>query len=161
MRPADVREAATGMIRQRGGKRFVAHLLGVSTSVVFVWGSAASADTGPSRNPVADEDVHSGNGTRNHNIFSMKSPTSNRGYQHTSTSTAGGRTNVYNAICRYVRVCTMTWKPGRQKAEPTTRPMDDVNEAPGEDTFFYAGPLGVMMGTSRPAATSTGGNRLA
>jgi hypothetical protein len=169
----DVQGDAQRMIRQRGSrargdKRLVAHLLGVSTSVVLMCGVtplSASADVDPPRtgraegNPVTD-DVHNGNGARNHNIFSMKSPTNNHGYQHTSTSTAGGMTSIYNAMCRYVRVCRITWQPGPQKTEPTTRSKagsrapNNVDtqgpSTPGTSTFFYAGPLGVMMGTSTP-----------
>jgi hypothetical protein len=168
------------MIRRRGGeacgnKRLVAHLLGVSTSVVFVCGTAsfpASADVEPPRAGPADgspvtDDVRNGNGGRNHNIFSMKSPTNNHGYQHTSTSTAGGRTSVYNAMCRYVTFCTITRRVGPRRTKPVTRSnvgafashsgekagAKPYSSVPRMNTFFYAGPLGFMMGSWIPAAS--------
>src|SRR5262245_52830840 len=90
-----------------GWWRFVVvGFLGVSGSVGYGLVSASAyADGDP-----ATDDVRTGNGSRNHTISSMKSPTSNRGYQHTSTSTAGGMTDVHNALCRYVFICTINQK---------------------------------------------------
>jgi hypothetical protein len=86
----------------------------VGISAAFIGGIAplpASADTDPPQTEHAPGDgirTHDGNGTHNRNIFSVKSPTNNHGYQHTSTSTAGGMTSIQNALCRHAKVCNIT-----------------------------------------------------
>jgi hypothetical protein len=139
----------------RRTRRAVGLLGGVSVSILFVWGSvplAASADTEPKPTNRIDH----GNGTRNRNIFSLKSPTHNRGYQHTSTSTAGGRTSVQNALCRHVTECNI-----RQLVIPrqNARPAGEVRTPPRESAsasapapaapfvvpFLYIGPDDVVM----------------
>ena len=65
------------------------------------------------RRPAAARDGshhHDGNGRHNRNIISVRSPTHNRGYQHTNNSNAGGTNPVQNALCRHVTVCKVTQK---------------------------------------------------
>jgi hypothetical protein len=75
---------------------------------------------------------HDGNGHHNRNIISVRSPTHNRGYQHTNNSNAGGMNPVQNALCRNVTVCTINQKvnviqPARP-AEPVTVPIQTLPE---------------------------------
>jgi hypothetical protein len=87
-------------------------LVGASASAALIWGFGvlpASADPEPDQTNTTDH-IHYGNGTRNRNIFSTRSPTHNQGYQHTSTSTAGGATSVQNAMCKHVKVCNIIQK---------------------------------------------------
>ncbi|MEU9891627.1 hypothetical protein [Sphaerisporangium sp. NPDC051011] len=51
-----------------------------------------------------------GNGSRNNSIVSVKSPTSNKGIQHTQADSVNGSTAVLNALCRQVKVCNITLK---------------------------------------------------
>jgi hypothetical protein len=114
-------------------------LAGASASAVFMWGIAllpANADAAriphaPSATNLATDHSHNGNGRRNHNISSVRSPTHNRGYQHTSNSNAGGMTHVQNALCKNAKVCKISLKvivvtPGKpsrtapEKAEALT-----------------------------------------
>lgn len=46
-----------------------------------------------------------GNGTNNHNAFSIRSPTHNGGVQAISNANAGGRTSSRNALCKKTRFC--------------------------------------------------------
>ncbi|MFB9836493.1 hypothetical protein [Actinoallomurus acaciae] len=48
---------------------------------------------------------HNGNGTYNHNAFSIRSPTRNSGLQAISNANAGGASSSRNALCRHVRFC--------------------------------------------------------
>jgi hypothetical protein len=48
---------------------------------------------------------HNGNGTNNHNAFSIRSPTHNGGVQSISNANAGGRTSSRNALCKKTRFC--------------------------------------------------------
>jgi hypothetical protein len=48
--------------------------------------------------------------TRNSGITSVQSPTKNRGFQHTSTTTTDGTTSVQNALCKRTKVCNITQK---------------------------------------------------
>jgi hypothetical protein len=82
---------------------------------------------------VRDGDHHDGNGHHNRNIVSVHSPTTNRGYQHTSNSNAGGTNPVQNALCRHVTVCTITQKvnivqPERPAPPPTVVPIEAIPE---------------------------------
>jgi hypothetical protein len=82
---------------------------------------------------VRDGDHHDGNGHHNRNIISVHSPTTNRGYQHTSNSNAGGTNPVQNALCRHVTVCTITQKvnittPERPAPPPTIVPIQAIPE---------------------------------
>jgi hypothetical protein len=106
------------MIYQHDGRALrrrnlaVRFLVGASASTAFIWGSVplpASADPEPAQTDATDHG-HYGNGTHNGNIFSTRSPTHNQGYQHTSTSTAGGATSIQNAMCRNVKVCNIIQK---------------------------------------------------
>jgi hypothetical protein len=116
------------------------------------------ADTG------GDHGNGHGNGTRNRNIFSVRSPTNNHGYQHTSTSTAGGRTSVQNGLCTHVVICNITQQAGGKPAEPQPEavpavppapqvvpvpqappPQPPRPPAPNFGPFMYIGPLGFMF----------------
>jgi hypothetical protein len=48
---------------------------------------------------------HNGNGTYNHNAFSIRSPTRNGGVQSISNANAGGVTSSRNALCKRARLC--------------------------------------------------------
>ena len=123
---------------------------------------------------VRDGNHHDGNGHHNRNIISVHSPTTNRGYQHTSNSNAGGTNPVQNALCRHVTVCTITQKvhfvqPVRPAPPPTIVPIQAIPEpqralaprAPAprapvrpRGPFVYFGPEGFLLmapGSSGPA----------
>jgi|1186.fasta_scaffold236471_2 hypothetical protein len=56
--------------------------------------------------PQAYGDInHNGNGTHNHNAFSIRSPTRNSGVQAISNANAGGISSSRNALCKRARVC--------------------------------------------------------
>lgn len=91
-----------------------AHILaGASASTTFSWGIvllSPNADAAPVLTEVTAktlpaDDNNDGNGTRNRNIVSVRSPTSNHGYQHTSNSNAGGMVSIHSALCKHVPVC--------------------------------------------------------
>jgi hypothetical protein len=93
-------------------------LAGASASTAFSWGIAflsPSADAAPvpaeltAETVVADHN-DDGNGTRNRNIMSVRSPASNSGYQHMSNSNADGHTSVHDALCAHVSICTISQK---------------------------------------------------
>lgn len=48
---------------------------------------------------------HNGNGTHNHNAFSIRSPTRNDGVQAISNANAGGVGSSRNALCKRTRFC--------------------------------------------------------
>jgi hypothetical protein len=82
---------------------------------------------------IRDGNHHDGNGHHNRNIISVRSPTTNRGYQHTNNSNAGGTNPVQNALCRHVTVCTITQKvqilqPERPAPPPTIVPIQAIPE---------------------------------
>ena len=115
---------------------------------------------------------HYGNGRHNRNIVSVRSPTHNRGYQHTNNSNAGGTNPVQNALCRHVTVCHVTQQitvvqPERpaapaaepvvvhaltQQAAPRGRPEERRFRAP----FLYLGPYGLLLMTSDSAGFGFG-----
>lgn len=124
--------------------------------------------------PQADQDDRGGhgNGTHNRNIFSVQSPTHNHGYQHTSTSTAGGRTNVQNGLCHHVVICNITQqadakpaapepattpvaprlempKPVAPQVTPVPRGLPEVAPAFSFGPFFSIGPSGIMFSIPR------------
>jgi len=109
------------MTCRRGSRAFltgrIAGLLlaGTSASTAFVAGVVplgAAADNGHGRADRAVRNVMSTQGKdpqdRPRNKLSVSGDTHNRGYQHTSTNTAGGSSNVQNALCRRARVCNIT-----------------------------------------------------
>jgi hypothetical protein len=55
--------------------------------------------------PACADNNHNGNGTHNHNAFSIRSPTHNGGVQAISNANAGGRTSSRNALCNRTRLC--------------------------------------------------------
>jgi hypothetical protein len=54
---------------------------------------------------------HNGNGTHNHNAFSIRSPTRNSGVQAISNANAGGVSWSRNALCKKVRICHIRQAP--------------------------------------------------
>jgi hypothetical protein len=111
------------------------HLVAASAATVF-YGGVDSRPPRASRRPAAaardGNHHHDGNGHHNRNIISVRSPTNNRGYQHTSNGNAGGVNPVQNALCRHVTVCTINQKvniiqPARP-AEPVTVPVQTLPE---------------------------------
>lgn len=110
---------------------------------------------------------HDGNGRHNRTIVSVRSPTNNRGYQHTTNSNAGGTNPVQNALCRQAAVCHVTQKitlimPERPAPEPVVvqalLPQTVVQQSRprAEPTirspFMYMGPSGFLF-----AAPDSGG----
>ncbi|GGK75249.1 hypothetical protein Sme01_50860 [Sphaerisporangium melleum] len=65
------------------------------------------AGHGDDDGPGGTQIIRSGNGKRNNTINEIASPTSNRGFQHTSTDTMGGATGIQNALCKNTKVCTI------------------------------------------------------
>lgn len=59
----------------------------------------------PQGRAMAGDNNHNGNGTHNHNAFSIRSPTHNHGIQPVSNANAGGVTHTRNAFCKKVRFC--------------------------------------------------------
>lgn len=107
------------MTCRRGGGAFltgrIAGLLlaGASASTAFITGVAplgAAADNGHGRADRAVRNVAQGKDPQHRpgTKLSVSGATRNRGYQHTSTNTAGGSSNVQNALCRRARVCNVT-----------------------------------------------------
>jgi hypothetical protein len=155
-------------------------LIGASVSAVFLSCSsahAASADPEPI-DMNSTEQGHYGNGAHNRNIYSLKSPTNNHGNQHTTTSTAGGVTNIQNAMCKNVKVCNIvqqvtpkaeTTDPNttetvmqetllQEKApEPTAKeaePAAQQNTPPLWCTFVFPGAVAVTTLAPYPAAVA-------
>ncbi|GAB3129636.1 hypothetical protein [Microbispora hainanensis] len=109
------------MTCRRGSRAFltgrIAGLLlaGTSASTAFIAGVVplgAAADNGHGRGDRAVRNVTSAQGKdpqdRPGDRLSVSGDTRNRGYQHTSANTAGGSSNVQNALCRRARVCNIT-----------------------------------------------------
>ncbi|WP_405394510.1 hypothetical protein [Microbispora hainanensis] len=109
------------MTCRRGSRAFltgrIAGLLlaGTSASTAFIAGVVplgAAADNGHGRGDRAVRNVTSTQGKdpqdRPGDRLSVSGDTRNHGYQHTSTNTAGGSSNVQNALCRRARVCNIT-----------------------------------------------------
>lgn len=157
-------------------------LVGAAALTIFageITSNPASADTSPS--PASHTDrADNGNGHHNHNILSLRSPTYNRGYQHTSTTTAGGATNIQNAMCRNVKACTInlnvppprTGYPVTPQAPPVVQAQQAIPgvqattpffsgigglSVPRVGPFIYFGPMGVMMTQSPPQTTADTG----
>jgi hypothetical protein len=153
------------------------HLVAASalTGNVLLSAHTANATKAPkaARRPAAARDGghhHDGNGRHNRNIISVRSPTHNRGYQHTNNGNAGGMNPVQNALCRHVTVCKITQKvtivqpaapaapvpatpvqvlpepvvPQRM-AEPAIRPAVRPVERPVRGPFMYLGADGFVL----------------
>lgn len=132
--------------RASGRKNLAVSLLvGVAASTPFILGAVpfpANADT----EPTPSNSIDHGNGTRNRNIFSLKSPTHSRGYQHTVTSTAGGKTSVQNAMCRNVTVCNIKQIVTPKSADQqNATPPAPATAPPMMGPFMYIGRWGLMM----------------
>jgi hypothetical protein len=132
------------------------HLVAASAATAFYGGVPAHTDrwnrwARAARTPAAaarDGNHHDGNGRRNRNVISVRSPTRNHGYQHTNNGNAGGMNPVQNALCRNVTVCTINQKvdviqPERPApavpAKPVTVPIETL-------------PQTVLPQTARPPA---------
>lgn len=128
---------------------------------------------------------HDGNGRHNRNIFTQRSPTHNRGYQHTNNGNAGGTNPVQNALCRNVTVCNISQKvnivrpappaavpieaiPESQSADRPERPEPARTELPVRQPaqvprgpFMYLGPEGFLLmapGSGAPVAFGASAN---
>jgi hypothetical protein len=107
------------------------HLVAASalTGNVLLSANTTNASKGPkaARRPTATardgSHHHDGNGHHNRNIISVRSPTHNRGYQHTNNSNAGGTNPVQNALCRHVTVCKITQKVNIIQPAPPAAPV--------------------------------------
>jgi hypothetical protein len=124
---------------------------------------------------------HDGNGHHNRNIISVRSPTHNRGYQHTNNSNAGGTNPVQNALCRHVTVCTITQKVSiiqpppvpatpvqtlpvvpQRMVEPAIRTTPRPAERTVRGPFMYMGEDGFLLmasDSSAPAAFGSSAGR--
>src|SRR3569833_1555017 len=129
---------------------------------------------------------HDGNGRHNCNIFTQRSPTHNRGYQHTNNGNAGGTNPVQNALCRNVTVCNISQKvnivrperpapavpleaiPETQSAVRPERPEPAQTELPVRQAarsprgpFMYLGAEGFLLvapGSGAPVAFGASAN---
>jgi hypothetical protein len=137
------------------------------------------------RRPAAvarDGNHHDGNGHHNRNIISVRSPTHNRGYQHTNNSNAGGTNPVQNALCRHVTVCTITQKVNivqptppapapatpvqallepvvpQRMVEPAIRTTPRSAERPVRGPFMYMGEDGFVLMAPDSSAPATFGS---
>ena len=161
------------------------HLVAASAATAF-YGGVATHPARASRAPASvardGSHHHDGNGHHNRNIISVRSPTHNRGYQHTNNGNAGGMNPVQNALCRHVTVCTINQKvnviqPARP-AEPITVPIQTLPEPivqqsiarPAvrpvarhvEGPYMYLGADGFMLvapDSSTPAAFGSSASR--
>lgn len=80
---------------------------------------------------------YTGNGRRNRNVLSVRSPTHNRGYQHTSNGNSGGTNPTQNALCRGATVCHVSQSvtfvlppPPPPPAQPPVQPLPAAPAAP-------------------------------
>jgi hypothetical protein len=71
--------------------------LGIGLPTAPAYGAAAAVPAGDIN--------HNGNGKLNHNAFSIRSPTRNRGVQIISNANAGGLSSSRNALCKRARFC--------------------------------------------------------
>jgi hypothetical protein len=95
--------------------------------------NAANAVRGPATATRDGSHHHDGNGHHNRNIITVRSPTHNRGYQHTNNGNAGGMNPVQNALCRQVTVCKISQKvnivqPDRPAAPVAVTPVQALPE---------------------------------
>ncbi|WP_432925627.1 hypothetical protein ACQPZZ_33285 [Microbispora sp. CA-135349] len=131
------------MTCRRGGGAFLTGriagflLAGTSASTAFITGVVplgAAADNGHGRADRASRNVATLPGQeprdRPGDKLSVAGATHNHGYQHTSANTAGGSSNVQNALCRRARVCNITQHVTiagpRVTASPTPMPTVTV-----------------------------------
>ena len=132
------------MICRRDGGAFIKGrlagflLVGTSVSTALITGIAplgAAADNGHGRGDRAQRNVvttPSGKDPRDRpgDKLSVAGSTHNHGYQHTTANTAGGSSNVQNALCRHSEVCNITQHVTitgpRETAQPTPVPTVTV-----------------------------------
>ncbi|MDH2430747.1 hypothetical protein [Sphaerisporangium sp. TRM90804] len=119
-----------------------AGLLGVVASPAAWADPVPASGEGPGKGRRDDGDgirPRVGNGTGNHSVVSVRSPTTNHGYQHTSATTAGGATSIQNALCRHARVCNITLqvivvsperprRPARKPQAPAPAEAEETQE---------------------------------
>jgi hypothetical protein len=133
------------------------HLVAASalTGNVLLTANTTNTSKGPraARRPAAaardGSHHHDGNGHHNRNIISVRSPTHNRGYQHTNNSNAGGTNPVQNALCRHVTVCKITQKVNIIQPAP---PVAPVPATPVQALPEPVVPQRMVRPTIRPAA---------
>ena len=130
------------MIRQQAGQYGRLAVTAAAVLAGSVSGPAAYA-----------RDHHNGNGHHNRNTISYRSPTYNRGYQHTSNSNAGGTNPVQNALCRHSYVCHVTQHITivRPETPPEPAPPAQIVErapepAPAASPFLSIGTNGIVFG---------------
>jgi hypothetical protein len=132
------------------------HLVAASalTGNVLLTANATNTSKGPraARRPAATardgSHHHDGNGHHNRNIISVRSPTHNRGYQHTNNSNAGGTNPVQNALCRHVTVCKITQRVTIVQPTPPAAPAP---AAPIQTLLEPVAPQRVVAPEIRPA----------
>lgn len=93
---------------------------------------------------------HYGNGRHNRNVVSVRSPTHNHGYQHTTNGNAGGTNPTQNGLCRQVTVCNITQKITIVQPERPATPPPPVSPAP-----VQALPMTTAVPRPRPQVEST------
>ncbi|WP_329253696.1 hypothetical protein OG417_11160 [Actinoallomurus sp. NBC_01490] len=87
------------------------HVVAISAATTLI-GATRTPPAHAARLPAAvrRDGGHHGNGHHNRNVLSSRSPTNNRGYQHTNNGNAGGTNPVQNGLCRHVTSCTINQK---------------------------------------------------
>ncbi|MEV4455900.1 hypothetical protein [Microbispora sp. NPDC049633] len=153
------------MTGRRGGGAFHGRLAGfllVGTSaatalVTTVGALGAAADNGHGRGDRAERNVVAPTGKdprdRPGTKLSVEGTTRNRGYQHTSANTAGGSSNVQNALCRRARVCNITQHVTVAGPRETERPAPRPAPVPTVTVTVTATPTPVASAAPMPLAT--------
>lgn len=116
-------------------------IVSVGLASAFVIGPAHAARSAVDPSPSGNSS--NGNGNHNRNAVGIKSPTSNRGYQHTNNGNSGGLNGTLNTLCRHATNCKLTQNliiVVKNKYPRITAPPPPANH------FLYmAGPYGVIM----------------
>ncbi|WP_169947333.1 hypothetical protein [Microbispora sp. H11081] len=155
------------MTCRRGGGPFNGRLagfllVGTSAATAFMTGVSplgAAADNGHGRGVRAQRNVVTPAGKdprdRPDTRLAVEGSTRNRGYQHTSANTAGGSSNVQNALCRGARVCNITQHVTvagpRETAQPALKPVP----VPTVTVTVTVTPTPVAAPAPRPAVAPT------
>ncbi|MEN3534490.1 hypothetical protein AAH991_05180 [Microbispora sp. ZYX-F-249] len=154
------------MTCRRGGGAFSGRLAGfllVGTSaatalVTAVGALGAAADNGHGRGDRAERNVVAPTGKDPRNRpgtrLSVEGTTHNRGYQHTSANTAGGSSNVQNALCRHSRVCNITQHVTVTGPRETEQPASRPTPVPTVTVTVTATPTAVASAAPMTPATA-------
>ncbi|WP_211592431.1 MULTISPECIES: hypothetical protein [unclassified Microbispora] len=126
--------------------------------VTGVGALGAAADNGHGRGDRAERNVVAPTGKdprdRPDTKLSVEGSTRNRGYQHTSANTAGGSSNVQNALCRRSRVCNITQHVTVTGPRETERPALRPTPVPTVTVTVTATPSAPAPAAPAPVATA-------